>query len=511
MAPPTRAQHGFAASVALLLIVAVILTSPFAQTRLEGTTAFLPVYATIVAINDMITAVMLLAVFSVHSSRAVLALAMAYLFTGLSVIPWVLTFPGAQSGTALLGAGLQTTATISAARLYGFPLFVLVYSVLKDRKAGGTPALRPVLGAIVGSVVAVAALVAGVTWLGVAGGDLLPRLMLSRAQTAPLWDKVLALGMLLSCVALAVLLVRRRSVLDIWLCVVLLATLLENLLLGVLSAGRLSVGWWAGRLYGLVAASIVLCVFLSEMTTLYAKLVHSVSSERRARDSRLMAMEALSASVAHEISQPLGSMVTNAEAAMRWLNRPTPDLDEANRALQRIVNDGNRAADVVANIRSVFRKGTTDRVPVSLNEAIGDVLVTMTSDLQHRRVVVTTGFAAGLPSILGNPVQIKQLIANLVTNGMEAMGAIGPDDRTLRVATSREGRFVRVAIEDSGEGLDPQHRTRIFETIFTTKPHGSGMGLVICRSIVEAHGGKIWLENGKRRGAVSKFTLPILS
>lgn len=508
MAPPTRAQQGFAACVALLLIAAVILTAPYARTRLDGTAEYLAVYATVVTINDLITSAMLLAVFAVQCSRALLVVAMAYLFTGLTIIPWVLTFPDAQSGGGLLGAGMQTTAIISAARIYGFPLFVIVYALMKGQTNGTEMAVRPIRTTIAASVVAVLVLVCGLTWLSVAGTDLFPPLMVSGAQTAPLWDKVLALGMLVSLTALLLLLVRRRSALDLWLSVVLLTTLLENLLLGFLSSGRLSVGWWAGRIYGLASASVVLFVLLSEMTILYARLVNSVSSERRAREARLLAMEALSASVAHEINQPLASMVTNAEAGLRWLDRPSPDLDEAKSALRRIAGDGNRASDVISNIRTVFKQGTTDRMPIGMNEVIAGVLQRMSPQIDRESIILTIDPDAGLPMVMGNPIQLQQLISNLVTNAVEAMRTTNPELRSIRLRTGRQGSdFILVSIEDSGEGLDPQHRSRVFETVFTTKQHGSGMGLVISRTIVEAHGGQIWLENRKRGGAVCRFTL----
>jgi signal transduction histidine kinase len=510
MSLPRRAQTRLAASVVLILVAAVFVTAPFAQLRLDGTARFLDVYATIVFVNDVITSVMLMAVYSVQSSRAIFVVALGYLFTGLTIIPWVLTFPGVFSASGLLGAGVQATAAIAAARLYGFPLFMIVYALMKMGAERTGKVRRSISTNLVFGIISVVGLVCGLTWLSVAGDAFLPEMMASQMKTSAVWDVVLGLGMLLSFVALILLFLTRQSTLDLWLTVVLVSMLLENLLLGYLSSGRLSIGWWAGRIYGLTAASVVLCVLLSEMTTLYARLVHSVSNERREREARLMAMEALSASVAHEISQPLASMVTNAEAGLRWLDRPQPDLDETKGALLRVVRDGKRGADVIANIRTVFKKGTAERAPLSINDLIESVLANVAPDLRRQRVAVETSLHAPLPSVMGNAIQLQQVVLNLVQNASDAMNATDPETRRLCVRTAAQGvSFILVSVRDSGAGLNPQHQDQVFETIFTTKQHGSGMGLVISRSIVEAHGGRIWLKNEKRGGAVCEFTLRV--
>ena len=211
---------------------------------------------------------------------------------------------------------------------------------------------------------------AGLTWFSVSGDALLPRLMADGSQVSQVWSYVPASASVLCLMALALLWSRRRSVLDLWLMVVLCVWLIETFLLGYISAGRFSVGWWAGRVYGLMSGSLVLLVLLSETTTLYAQLARSVSAERRIREARLTTMEVLSASIAHEVNQPLASMVTHADAGLRWLQRAEPDLDETKAALKSIVNDGHRAARIIESVRTVFRKGTRDRFPLDVNELI---------------------------------------------------------------------------------------------------------------------------------------------
>jgi C4-dicarboxylate-specific signal transduction histidine kinase len=308
---------------------------------------------------------------------------------------------------------------------------------------------------------------------------------------------------------LIILWTRRRSVLDLWLMVALCTLLIEIILLSYLSAGlRLSVGWWAGRLYGFTSASVVLLVLLLETTTLYARLARSVSAERRAREDRLTAMEALSASIAHEVNQPLASMVTNADAGMRWLGRPNPELAEARAALSRIVNDGHRTAKVIEGIRTMFKKGTQERVPVNVNRLIEEILRRSQSEVQLGRVSIHAELYEQLPMVTGSPVQLQQVISNLVANAIDAMNAVTDRERVLRIKSALQdfGRIV-VSVEDSGTGMDPNYKDRIFEPFFTTKPDGMGMGLMFCRSVIEAHGGRLWMTDNEPHGTIFQFTL----
>lgn len=509
MLPPSREQTRLAACVVLILLVALFITAPFARIPLANTELFVPAYATAVLITDLITSVMLMALISVHYSRAVFTLSLGYLFAALTVVPWALTFPRVFAPSGLLGAGLQSTASIAAVRRVGFPLFVLAYALLKNADPLGRDSQSSVRAVIILSVAAVAAIVCGITWLIVASDSVLPSIMATRTQVSAAWRYVPEGGSLLCLAALIMLGLRRRSVLDLWLMVVLCTMLIEIVLLAGLSSGRFSVGWWAGRLYGLASTSVVLLVLLSETTMLYARLIRSVSAERRAREARLTTMEALSASIAHEVNQPLASMVTNADAGLRWLERKIPDLEEARAALKRIVSDGHRAGKVIECIRTAFKKGTPERVPLNINELIQEVLAHARGEPQFRRVSVQTDFAAQLPLVTGNPVQLQQVMLNLVTNAVDAMSSVIDRTRMLHVKSKlHESDSVLISVEDSGTGLDPRHAERIFEPFFTTKSHGMGLGLMICRSIIEAHGGRLWATGNGSQGAVFQFTLP---
>lgn len=506
--PPSRDQKRLAAWVLLILLVALTATAPFARVPLTGTEGLLPAYAAAMFVNEMLTAALLLVLYAIQPSRAILALSIGYLFSALLVIPWALTFPGVFAATGLLDAGLQSTASIAAVRRVGFPLFVLAYALLKDAAPAGGNTGGSVWVTICGGVIAAIAAVAGLTWLVVASGDSLPAFMADRMQVSAPWQYVSGTALLLYILTLTLLWIRRRSVLDLWLMIVLCTLLIEVILLSYLSAGRLSLGWWAGRLYGLASASVVLLVLISETATLYARLVRSTSAERRAREARLTTMEALSASIAHEVNQPLASMVTNADAGLRWLDRPNPELDEVRAALRRVVSDGHRAGKVIEGVRTMFKKSAQDRAAQNINELIQEVLRRVQDEFQLDRVSVHTELAADLPPVDGNAIQLQQVISNLVTNAIDALRAVSDRPRVLRVRSELRSGSILVSVDDSGPGLDPSDKERIFEPFFTTKPDGMGMGLMFCRSIVEAHGGRLWAVDGAPYGAVFQFTLP---
>jgi signal transduction histidine kinase len=508
--PPSREQTQLAAWVLLVLLIALLITVPFARVSLTNTEILLPAYATAVLMNELITSALLFVLFSIRRSLALLVLAIGYLFTALMIGPWVLTFPGVFAPSGLLDAGLQGTALIAGVRRVGFPLFVLAYALLKDADPIVGDVRGSVRAVILGSVVAVVAIVCGLTWFSVVNDAVLPRLMADNSQVSTVWQYVPASTSILCFTGLVVLWVRRRSVLDLWLMVVLCAWLIETFLLGYFSAGRFSVGWWAGRVYGFTSASVVLLVLLAETTTLYARLARSVSAERRIREARLMTMEVLSASIAHEVNQPLASMVTHADAGIRWLDRKTPDLDEVLAALKSIVSDGHRAGKMIESVRMVFRKGVQDRTPLNINELIQEVLKHTQDEVQLNRVYVQTELSGQMPLIIGNSVQLQQVVLNLVTNAVDAMSSVTDRARVLRIKSElHKSGCIMISVEDAGIGLDEQHKDRIFEPFFTTKSHGLGMGLMICQSIVEAHGGHLWMMDNVPQGTTFQFTLPV--
>ena len=240
-------------------------------------------------------------------------------------------------------------------------------------------------------------------------------------------------------------------------------------------------------------------------------------SERRYREvqvelahaNRVTTMGQLTASIAHEVNQPIAAAVTNAQVALRWLGRRPPDLEEVREALDCIVRDGNRAGDVIARIRALIKKAPARKDSLDVNEAIREVIALTRGEAVKNGVSVQTQLASGLPSVQGDRVQLQQVLLNLIMNAIEAMSGVSEGARELRISTGEpESGGVVVAVCDSGPGLAPEAFSRLFEAFHTTKSSGMGMGLSICRSIIEAHGGRLWASANEPRGAVFQFILP---
>jgi C4-dicarboxylate-specific signal transduction histidine kinase len=222
--------------------------------------------------------------------------------------------------------------------------------------------------------------------------------------------------------------------------------------------------------------------------------------------NRVTTMGQLTASIPHEVNQPIAAMVTNAQAALRWLDRQSPDLEEVRQSLASIVKDGNRARDVIGRIRALIKKAPPRKDRLEINGAIREVLDLTRGDAVKNGVSVQTKLAAGLPLIQGDRVHLQQVILNLIINAVEAMsGVTGP--RELLISTSKAEPGVLVAVRDSGPGLAPATLGHVFDAFYTTKPSGLGLGLSICRSIIEAHGGRLWASANIPRGAIFQFTV----
>jgi PAS domain S-box-containing protein len=227
-----------------------------------------------------------------------------------------------------------------------------------------------------------------------------------------------------------------------------------------------------------------------------------------AQVTRLMTMGELTASIAHEINQPLTAVVTSANACQRWLAGPMPNLDEARAAVARIARDGNRASDVIGRIRALVKKSATEQTELDINEVIQEVLGLLQNEIQKNRVALRMELTADLRRILGDRIQLQQVILNLVMNGIEAMSGAMERSRELLIRSRQlESDKVLVAVQDSGIGIDPQNLEKIFDAFYTTKSQGMGMGLAISRSIIENHGGKLWAIPNDGPGATFQFTL----
>jgi PAS domain S-box-containing protein len=630
--PPTRRQTRWAIAVAVCQVAALALIGPFARTQLAEINAFIPAFGGVTFVTGLVTSVLLFSQFAVCRLRALLVLACGYLFSALMVIPYALTFPGAFSPAGLLGAGLQTTASLYWFWHLLFPMALLGYGLMRDEKSRPGQAEPSLLAVIVGSVALVLTLVCGLTLLATAGNNHLPVLFTDRVDFTPVARAAGASTMLVSASAALVLWLRRRSLFDHWLMIVALAAILEMALGSIFVSGRFSLGFYAGRVFSLLTSTIILVVLLAETTRLYASVARANESKIRrlvdanivgifvaevegliieandaflsivgydredlisgrvhrtgltppewrehderalaelrstgsfqpfekeylrkdgsrvpvliggalfeesrnegvgfvldlterkraeealrelesdfARMNRVSMMGELAASLTHEITQPIASARNNVHAARNFLNMQPPNLGEVREALDCVVGDTDRAGNIVDRVRDQMKKAPPRKARFDLNEAIDEVIALARTAITKNEVSVQTRLTDDLPSVQGDRVQLQQVVLNLILNAIEAMGSVEAGPRELSIMTEQDQTGVRVAVRDSGPGIDPDHRERIFQTFYTTKSSGTGMGLSICRSIINGHGGRLWVEANEPRGAVFQFTVP---
>ena len=264
--------------------------------------------------------------------------------------------------------------------------------------------------------------------------------------------------------------------------------------------------WWFLAFCILTAVALLYLVYLlrlkqrEKLRQLEAELAHL---------NRVSMLGELGASIAHEVNQPLAGVVSNASASLRWLAGEVPNVEEVREGLHRIVRDGKRAGEIIARIRALTKRAATPREKLDLNETIKEVLALVGDEAKRKSVIVRTRFAEDLSAVSGDRVQLQQVVLNLVMNGIEAMSSVGGRARELVIATRNvDADRVQVSIEDSGIGIDPEKLDKIFDSFYTTKPGGMGMGLSISRSILQAHGGRLWATRKDGPGTIFHFTLP---
>jgi signal transduction histidine kinase len=521
---PTPAQRRMARAFLLALLIFLLVTWPFATIKLPEVDAFVPTLAAALFVSDCVTAALLLAQFSVLRQWALLVIANGYLFSALIVVAHALAFPGAFTPTGVLGSGLQSAVWLYWFWHSGLPLAIIGYALLKDTDRLAN--VRSTRLAMSLSVAGVAALVIGSFWFVTQHEHLLP-ITFTDVRPLSLFRRIIGgiVVLALGGIALWLLWRRQRSLLDQWLVVALCALLLEVVLASVLSAGRYNLAWYAGRLYQLVTATVVMVVLLAEMTRLYASLARSnsmlqrertmlqraIDSQRREREARLMTGDAVAAMIAHEVNQPLAAVVNNASACLRWL--AAHNLEEARQSTARVIADGHRASEVIGRIRALAKKAPPRRNWVDINDTLREVLLLAQSEVERYRVSVRTQLHEGLPAVRGDRIQLQQVMLNLLTNAIEAMSWVGEGPRELWVETARgeSAEGLVITVRDSGPGFDPTSLDRLFDAFYTTKPDGLGMGLAISRLIVESHGGRLWATRNAPTGATFQFTLPVES
>jgi len=507
--PPSLLQRRLTLASMGLLLLAFVASASFANIPLPPSNGFIPYIQATMFVTDLITAILLFAKFLILRSRAILLLASGYLFSALIIVSHTLAFPGVFAPDGLLGAGLQTTGWLHVIWHFAFPVAATAYAWMKDVGRATYPTSAAAKTAIFWSSAIVAGSVFGLTWGIIAADEYLPRLLLDKTTFARLAVYTGWLDTLACMIAFMSLWLRQSSVLDRWLMVAIFATLVEMMMLSFIG-GRFSVGWYSVRLFGVAASTVVLLALLTEHMRLYAKLAASTRALIRERDNKLLNAQAAIATIGHEIRQPLTVLVSTTAAGLRFIERTPPDIDRARSAFQMAVNASRSVNDIFDGLRILFGKGDRSPKPTDLNQIVLDVAQSLQDELRSQSVEIRIELAPELPLVSGHNGQLREVVTNLLQNGLEAMHGKTIQNRTLSVRTELRNRNeIAVAVEDSGPGIDPEQLDSIFRAFVTTKTNGTGLGLAICRMIIEHHGGQLTASSDGVDGARFEFVLPI--
>jgi signal transduction histidine kinase len=494
----------------VVLFAGMIVIAPFAGLPAGRVDAFLPAIQTVLSVADLLTATLLFAQYAIQPVRALLALGSGYMFSGAFAFVQTLAFPGVYASAGLLGDGTNTAAWLYVCWHAMFSLGVLVYALWKDTERPPTLFGQSPAASIAISVVFVLAVVAAMTIVAAAAVEHLPQFYIASvtAQTA-LGNQVNMVLFACSAVALAVLFARRRTILDLCLIVTLLAWMPNFLIAALTTTVRFSIGWYVARGYGLIASCILLMVLLAETMILYSRLASTLTLLRRERGNRMLTVDAATAAIAHEINQPLASIILNASTVGTYLKASPPKLDDAATVLHEIESSSMRASGIISSVRALFGNRPARYRPTSVEDVARQVLELLEHDLRINNVKVVTDFGDKLPLVEADPTQLQQVVLNLIRNAIDAMSLAPPHARRLRLATALYRNFgVVLSVADTGPGILPDDQRRVFDPFFTTKHAGMGLGLPICRTIVEQHGGELRLSDSGTRGSIFEIALP---
>ena len=502
-----QVQIGLGLAGLMFAILATLITQP--DVRMRRIDPFIPMVDAIMLLGDVITATLLFVEAGVFRSRSLIALASGYVITALLLVAHLLSFPGAFAPEGLLGPGISTTAWIAYFWRATLPITIILYVFLR-RADWANPIRSGKLGASIAiGLAAAAAMAAGVTLLTTLGHDLLPSVFLNRTElNAPTILKINLALIVLLVAATATLFANRRSVLDMWL-LVALATWLAHALLNLETWGRWTLGFYGQFSMLLFSHFLVMIALIAETNRLYARLAVSTAARDRERESRLMSMDAVAAVISHEAGQPLTSVTLNASAALQSLDQKRPNVERATKALRATIDDARRTFDVLRSVRAMFAKSVGSSTHFDINELIGETISLLDREMVGHKVALQLEVDDAVPPIRANRVQIQRMLLNLLGNAIDSLGPTRRKPRRIAVRTARlDGQNVLVEITDTGAGIPPAKMPHIFDAFFTTKANGTGLGLSLCRTIVEDHGGRIWASSDDGKGATFHVQLP---
>jgi signal transduction histidine kinase len=508
--PINSQQRNLAIVAVVLFVVIAAIEAPFAHIQLSRLDAFIPVLQTVIFFADLLTAILLFAQYSIQPRPALLALSSGYCASGTFAFLQTLAFPGAYAPAGLIGDGLNSPGWFFVWWHTTFPAAVLIYALTKDFNIAANNTVRRTGAVIASTVACVVAFIAGLTWLAIAGSGNLPTLYIGGVTRQTLFANNINLFMWCwGMTVVVVIFARRRTILDLWLVVTLFAWMPNFLIAAFVTTVRFSLGWYSARIFGLIASCTVLAVLLTETTVLYGRLANAVTLLRRERDNRLMSLDAATSAMAHEIRQPLATIVANGDAALISLDRTPPNVDVARSAVADVVDATHRAAKIITGVRDLFQKNESQWLPTSINELARETLALVQPDIQANGISVSTDYQ-DVPPLLADRTQLQQVIFNLIKNAMEALAETAESSqRRLHLATKLSGGSdILLTIGDSGPGIAGDDHDQIFKPFFTTKFTGMGLGLAISRTIIEGHGGSLLLKETGPNGTVFEIALP---
>jgi signal transduction histidine kinase len=508
--PASKQERRVALAIILILTLVFIVIAPFASIQLPRVDAFVPALQTVLCVTDLITAALLFSLYSIQPLPGLLALASGYIFSGLFAFLQTLAFPGAYAPSGLIGDPLSSAPYLFILWHIAFPVAVIVYALSDERPRANDPPGRSTRATIAITIACTLVLTAGLTWVVTAGARHLPSLFVDQTRQAAITSYFGGAIWILSAAALVLLYIRKRTSLAVWLMVTVFATLPDLTLTTVLTSVRFTLGWYTARSYALIASCTVLIVLLAQTIWLYGRLAQTTVLLRRERANRLMSLDAATGAIAHEIAQPLAAIATRGSTILNWLKRTPPDLDEVRASAIAVIEASSRADEIVSSVRALFRKTDDRRNLIHLDDVAREVLGLLQHDLESSQVAVATEFLANLPPVYADRIQLQQIVLNLVKNAIEAMSSVPSRSRHVRVVTRLSGNStVLLSVQDSGHGITAEDQGRVFDPFFTTKPTGMGLGLAICRTVAQDHGGNLRLVETGSHGSIFEIELPI--
>lgn len=487
-------------------------TLPFRRVQLATLDTFVPIVNTVGGLNDLITALLLYTQFAAARKRGLLALAAGYLFSGLLLIPYQLVFPGAFAPTGLLGANLQTAPWLYLSHMYAIVIGAIMYAMDDSDYGASSPNARRIGAAIARNAALVTALVIFVTWFATARANLLPPIMRDSLRPSSAFDPIRSTLQITSTLLIIIVFRRRRaSILDLWLQVALVSWALELVLAAIVPA-RFSLVFYVARSMGVVCSSVVLVALLVESMTLHSRLALAMAARHHEREGRRTAIDVIIGSIAHELRQPLAAIAANGIAGARLSESVGTGPDELREIFDEIQTSALRAGEILKSISALASASATEWQSIDVNDVVRQSVKMVKMDLDAAQVEVRLDLTPELTPIHGHRGQLIQVLVNGLTNALDSIAQVRDRPRQLDIRTApRPDGGVSILIEDCGAGIDADVRDRVFDPFYSTKAAGMGLGLSICQSIVNAHGGALSLDARPGQGAVFRVDLPNLA